>query len=180
MGGCGKAWAKFFRPNNCLILLEKAMKEINEGEWNEACVVSWGRVLNGEKAHLCADLDDTPVDETCSAFEMCQCFSNLDADELADRRYPRPERPPRCIINDPRQGGIITLEAMVELLAQILKREPESAKLPVFISELREGERYDNASASMLHGITWPIKMKMDDSPDVDILIIAGTNFKQE
>jgi hypothetical protein len=44
-------------------------------DWVEDCLLFWGRILTGKRAHWCWEFDGLPVDETCHPhIDCCTCF----------------------------------------------------------------------------------------------------------
>ena len=58
----------------------------NAINWNEECLHWRGAVLTGKYAHYCLDWDCLPVDETCSEFTSCGCYTNEEKDGTSEAR----------------------------------------------------------------------------------------------
>jgi len=50
-------------------------KDMPSEHWKEDCLKWQGEVLTGKYAHWCPEWDELPIDETCSEFESCTCYS---------------------------------------------------------------------------------------------------------
>jgi hypothetical protein len=44
-------------------------------DWGQECLKWHGRVLTGLHAHWCWSWDGLPIDETCTEYEACQCYT---------------------------------------------------------------------------------------------------------
>lgn len=42
-------------------------------DWDNDCLLFWGKVLTGGDAHWCHDWDGLPIDNTCKEYEFCHC-----------------------------------------------------------------------------------------------------------
>lgn len=55
-----------------------AEQEAAQAEWEADCMRVHGRILTGHYCHYCGDNCDVPIDETCDAFDDCNCYEQED------------------------------------------------------------------------------------------------------
>ena len=46
-------------------------------KFEQDCMATHGKKLNGRLKHWCANWDFLPIDETCPEFDSCACFKDL-------------------------------------------------------------------------------------------------------